>query len=1372
MKRRLLSLIISFIYFGLNSLIAQVPPSPYFTSCPSGGVYNLNPGQCDTVVHFTVTADGVQPVTVTQLQGLPSGSAFPLGLNILFFKATDANGDSSFCLFILDVKEYQPLTSALVCDDTVHISLDQTCVGFLYPDHVLEGDYGCYDIFKIRVNNTDTNIVDASMIGTYIMYNITHTETGNNCMGTGLVQDKLPPVFISCDPVAIHSYQNPKPSTEGGDVPIPTITDCSQFKLTYSDILYRGECSDGYRELIARTWEAVDAFGNKSTCVQLITVRRVSLIQTQPLVIGVTPVCPPSYQTECVPGTMPDLRPEITGYPTVLIDGINYPVLPGTSSQCRLSSTYSDKVITMCGGSYQVLRTWKVVDCCLDGILGVNPWSCIQVINVSDKTNPLIQPVPDMLVSLDVNMCTARPIIPAVKITDCSDVVMEIITPVGSIYTNGGRVPPPGLPVGDHTIIVNAVDKCGNPSSRSFVIRVRDTQKPVAACKQFMVVALNSQGVGIAAASAFNLGSNDNCCLGEMKVARMSDKCGNPNATQFGDFVEFCCGDVGDTVQVIFRVYDCHGNFNDCMLRVEVQDQLPPTLTCPPDITINCRQGYLNQEVTGRVVFDANNRRANDGLATDNCINQLQLNSSDIGSVTCGLGTIFRTFTVKDIAGFDTFCIQTINVTQGPPLTNQDFIFPRDTTVGNCGAGTFPAVTGYPILPSLGICDSFTVAFKDSIVNNTLGFCQVVFRKWVIVDLCIYNPNVPNSPGRWEHTQLIYVNDKTAPIIADCLPRKFCNFKDDCGFIAPNLSISVSDNCTPANQITLNWVVDLYNDGIPDVGAIYAGTGQNFENFYDYGTHKITYQVSDGCGNTATCSFLFTIEDCKKPNVFCKPSVTVQLNAGGLVSVNARILDTGASRDNCTSQSQLRYSFTPNATDTIRTYTCLHKGSNAVKLWVTDLTNNTDSCLSFIIVEDSQNPCPGGLMAFGGKVSTEANSGVKDVNLQLSGSLAGMAYTDASGQFSFESVPAGKDYSITPSLNGHALTGVTTYDMVLLQRHILGIQPLDSPYKIIAGDVNRNNVLTTSDLVDMRRVILHILPQFPNNTSWRFIDGTFVFSDKLNPWSSAFREVYNVNNLTSSSPKPNFVAVKVGDVNGSAAGANILSGVDLRSTEKDWLLLAEDRNFQKGETFRVDFTSSLEGLLAYQFTLNFNPALLSVLEVVPGYGTDHSNFGTTLLEQGAVTAGWGRVNSMAEQSDEAIFSIVFQSRANGSLSQTVSLNSRFTQAGAFDKNGQSRAVQLQFVNNTLAERVFELMQNKPNPFKDQTAIGFELPEATTATLTVFDISGRQITGFKGEYAAGYNEISIDEHLLPGHGVYYYRLETPKHTATMKMTFLR
>ena len=117
-----------------------------------------------------------------------------------------------------------------------------------------------------------------------------------------------------------------------------------------------------------------------------------------------------------------------------------------------------------------------------------------------------------------------------------------------------------------------------------------------------------------------------------------------------------------------------------------------------------------------------------------------------------------------------------------------------------------------------------------------------------------------------------------------------------------------------------------------------------------------------------------------------------------------------------------------------------------------------------------------------------------------------------------------------PQRDGDYLNGVSTFDLVLISKHILGVQPLGSPYKMIAADVNNSRSITTLDLIQLRKLILSIDTEFQNNTSWRFVDAGYVFPNPANPWFEDFAEVVNINDLPGTGiNNADFVAVKVGE---------------------------------------------------------------------------------------------------------------------------------------------------------------------------------------------------------------------------------------------------
>src|SRR5690606_1814572 len=142
-----------------------------------------------------------------------------------------------------------------------------------------------------------------------------------------------------------------------------------------------------------------------------------------------------------------------------------------------------------------------------------------------------------------------------------------------------------------------------------------------------------------------------------------------------------------------------------------------------------------------------------------------------------------------------------------------------------------------------------------------------------------------------------------------------------------------------------------------------------------------------------------------------------------------------------------------------------------------------------------------------------------------------------------------------------------TLDLVLIQRHILGLAPLDDPKKVIAADTDNNSKVTAADLVALRKVILGISTEFPNaQQSWRFVTASHVFLNSSNPFP--FTEKYQYNGLIDNKVNQNFHAVKIGDVNSS-----VVINANEPSTEtranKLFNLAIDAVNAEIGETIEI-----------------------------------------------------------------------------------------------------------------------------------------------------------------------------------------------------------
>jgi len=414
-----------------------------------------------------------------------------------------------------------------------------------------------------------------------------------------------------------------------------------------------------------------------------------------------------------------------------------------------------------------------------------------------------------------------------------------------------------------------------------------------------------------------------------------------------------------------------------------------------------------------------------------------------------------------------------------------------------------------------------------------------------------------------------------------------------------------------------------------------------------------------------------------------------------------------------------------------------------------------------------------------GGIQTQENTTVADVAIEVTdanGAVQFMDMTTTLGDFLIEDLTTCEYYTITPEKDVNAANGVTTYDLVNIIQHALDLEYLDSPYKIIAADANADGDITTFDVVLLRKLILFIDTAVPGNTAWRFVDAEYVFDDPTNPLAEDFPEYREVPML-SEDMALDFVAIKIGDINNSADGSLFNAEADDR-TDETLLFELTDQELNEGETVVVPFyANNIMDVAGFQFTLNYDTEhlILASIEQVALPALSQNNFGV-LVEDGAITSSWnGESNGLKE--NDVLFNLHFEVNKSGKLSEQLSLNSRFTLAEAYTTSDLAiMEVALRFkdaAGTELTPAGFELYQNKPNPFKGSTSIGFSLSENSDVTLKVFDVTGRLMITSQNNYAEGYHEIEINESVLTNAGsVFYYQIETAFGTAIKKMILVR
>ena len=690
-------------------------------------------------------------------------------------------------------------------------------------------------------------------------------------------------------------------------------------------------------------------------------------------------------------------------------------------------------------------------------------------------------------------------------------------------------------------------------------------------------------------------------------------------------------------------------------------------------------------------------------------------------------------------------------------------------------------------------------------------------------------PNVPSNCGdtygnnggekfAWMFTQYIFVHDKVRPEVLDPADFTFYQNKNNCN-TSISIEFSAQDLCSTNTEVQQvpavagNLAIErvklnggelpsfltvtpshaLNGDNKGTNSWVVAGTGTSSQ--LPIGDHKLTVIVRDDCGNLSLAKDIpFSIEDTNGIAPICYHGLSTDLmkdpdTGDGMMAIwatdfkasdvqdcNAKTVGTKENIPDAqyyvvkdvdgdgawTAADGLDEHGIPTSPATSVIFTCDDLDGDTiatvmVRLYTVDALGNWAWCETYAVITDARKVCGGGpsaaAAAIAGAISTEGAINVEGVEVNLSGDASMSYMTNANGQFNFNGLSKGYDYTVTPQLDKNYLNGVSTFDLVLITKHILGVQPLNSPYKLIAADVNNSKSVTTLDLIQLRKLILNIDNKFGNNTSWRFVDASYSFPNAANPWAAQFPEVANLNDLGADA-RANFVAVKIGDVNGNAVATSQVR------TAGEFGLNVADQALKAGNEYRVEVAGDLKSIEGLQFSMSYDVNAIELVDVEYGVAKEE-NFGI-FAKEGVITASWnGDANS------NTFATLVFRATADANLSEVLNLNSRYTAAEAYRNNDQL-SVALNFAGAQAEVAGFELKQNTPNPFAGETVIGFSLPVAGEATLTIQDVTGRTLRVVRGQFAQGYNQVTLKASDLNATGVLTYTLEAAEFTATKKM----
>ena len=717
-------------------------------------------------------------------------------------------------------------------------------------------------------------------------------------------------------------------------------------------------------------------------------------------------------------------------------------------------------------------------------------------------------------------------------------------------------------------------------------------------------------------------------------------------------------------------------------------------------------------------------------------------------------------------------------------------------------------------------CGLVGKTFDDQVFKFGDGACFKILRYWAVIDWCKYDPKVGDAypeeveyvkdfcyseayfrirgevkqDGYYSYTQEIKVIDETPPAISvqDTIVEIGVggkNSDEECSkevVLCARATDFCEDEIIPASSehSHLTWSAKLVeiDDHGKEVGVVTVV--DDIQTSTENGTaiaklsitghagkaYYVKWSAKDGCNNKAEVVQKVEFIDVKAPVLLCKAALSTNvMNTDGTTEIWAN--DFGTAYDCEGEETQVWFKDSSGSLVPSLIFNCDDLNGQSVEtinlqVYSADAQGNEAFCEVTLRIVDSGDACGNGngqvegAALVSGEVRTRLGDMVESAEISLAQSSR-MTSTD--GLFAFESTPMGLDYEILAKKSDDYLNGVSTLDLVLIQKHILGLDVFDSPYKVIAADINNSESVSAIDLVELRKLILGLYEELPNNESWRFADASKTFADALSPFP--FIETIDVDFLAEDRLNEDFIAIKIGDVSGNAiANSLITSG----RSNQSMTLKAADAYVKSGEVVRLEVSSDeFIDMNALQFTMAI--AGLEYLAIEPGElaMTDEN----LAIFDGRLTAAWYDVNTVT--SDNVLFTLVFKAQKSTTLSNAISIGSTITMAHAYKSNNDGVNVTLAFktAEGLVDGSTFELFQNRPNPFETVTTIGFQLSEAGAAKMTVFDVTGKIITSVHGQYSRGYNEISLNKSELGASGVLYYQLESGDFTATRKMILI-
>ena len=694
--------------------------------------------------------------------------------------------------------------------------------------------------------------------------------------------------------------------------------------------------------ITTNTFRVTDAAGNTATCSFTVTVTDNDLPSI---------TCPANVSQNVTSGTCGAAA--------------TYTAPVGTDN-CPGSTTLQTAGLAS-GATYPVgvtTNTFRVTDA------SGNTATCSFTVTVADNILPVITCPLNVTTNVAAGTCSRVVVYTSPTGTDnCPSATTTQIAGLASGVS---------YPRGTTTNSFRVTDASGNSATCSFTVTVVDNELPVITCPANISQNVTTGTCGRVVTYTSPVGS---------------DNCAGPITIQTAGLASGSTYPVGVTTNT-FRVTDASGNTATCSFTVTVVDNEAPTIVfCPTDFSVGLSSDPINDCMTMG--------NWSPPIASDNCPGVIQYFSNYGPHDLLLLGDNMVEYEIIDQAGnINATCTFTVSVfDDNPPVISY---CPADVTIhtsddglGNCSStfnwiepeviddcdgslfpinqshfsgeafvkGTTQIIYEFMDNESNAINCEFTITVVDNELpaiscppnistGTNVGQCSALVSFLVL-------GGTDNCPGSYTGQIAGFGSGSMFPLGTT---TNIYRVTDEVGNTATcSFTITVVDNIFPSivcpDDIAVNTAAGVcsqtVNFSVPvgtdnclfptTIQTLGLGNGA----IYPVGQTTNIYRVTDGSGNSSTCSFNVNVTDNQLPEIDCPNNILVNTDAGMCTAVVNYVAPVGT--DNCSGSTTILLnglaggSAFPNQVTTV-----LYQ--------VTDASGNTATCDFTVTVVDAEIP--------------------------------------------------------------------------------------------------------------------------------------------------------------------------------------------------------------------------------------------------------------------------------------------------------------------------------------------------------------------------------------------------------------------------------